>query len=261
MPINETALREMVEGFSLVKACDRVKNGMLRIATPFQYADGSHIDLFLEQDLTQEWKLTDMGQTIAYLLDLHVKPWSSKRRDQAVTDICQALGVQKEDAQLYRRIPANEPSVFTDSLVRLAQACIRVADIALTQRFRMVSAFRDEVEEFVATIDVPYETPYVLAGRFRKDVEVDFMVQGQVTKSLILTLSTQNAAAAHGLCNEVFRKWYDLSDHRQSHLFVTAFDTTTDVFRHDDLSRIRDVSSVLGFPAEVDALQEMLAAA
>lgn len=259
MATDESTVRRMVEGFSLVKACDTVQNGMLRIATPFQYADGSNVDLFLEADLSQELTLTDMGQTIAYLLDMHVKPWSSKRREQAVADICESLEIQKKGAQLYTLIPADDPAAFTNAIVRLSQACIRVAELALTQKFRMVSAFREDLEEFIATIDVPYETPFRVLGRFG-EVELDFKTQGRTSSSLILTLSTQNNAAAHGLCNEVFRRWYDLSEKRCEFTFLTTFDTNTDVFRDDDLSRLREVSTVFGFPAEADSIQDALAA-
>lgn len=260
MTMDCAGLRKLVEGFSLVKECDEIRNGMLRISTPFQYADGSHVDMFFERDLAQEWKLTDMGQTFAYLLDLHVKPWSSKRREQALSDICTSLGVSREGGQLFVRVPENRPDILTSAMVCLAQACLRVSDLAMTQRFRMVSAFRDDVEEFVANADLLYETQYALEGRYGKPVEVDFRIKGRATSSLVLTLSTANATAAHGLCNEVFRRWYDLEHHRSEHLFLTAYDTTTDVFREDDLHRLRDVSAVLGFPAEADAMHEAIAA-
>lgn len=262
MAIDEQSLRRMVEGFSLVKSCDSVENGMLRVATPFQYSDGSQVDLFIENELLPEKDviLSDMGQTVAYLLDLHVRPWTSKRRELAVVDICQSLGVHKEGGQILTRVPSLESTAVTDAIVRLSQACIRVADLALTQRWRMVSAFRDEVEEFIDSVDVNYETPFTLPGRYDREVDLDFKVIGRQTKSLILTLSTQNAAAGHGLCNEVFRKWYDIHDHQQGFQFITTFDSTNDVFRQDDLNRIQDLSTLFGFPAQADGLAEALAA-
>lgn len=260
MALDRSELTRLVQTFSLVKDCDTIENGMLRIATPFQYPDGSFIDLFLEQDLSQEWKLTDMGQTVAYLLDLHVKPWSSARREQVVADICASLGVRRDGAQLFVRVPENGSLELTSAMVRLAQACLRLADLAMTQRFRMVSAFKDEVEEFIVFNDLRYDTPYVLEGRFGKPVEVDFRVQGRASTSLLLTLSTANSVAAHGLCNEVFRRCYDLQLHRAENLLITTYDTTTDVFREEDLCRIREVSTLFGFPAEAEALQDVIAA-
>ena len=64
---------------ALVQQCDVVASGALRMLTPFQYPDGSQIDLFIEETkpLLGARILSDLGQTTSYLLDLQVKPWAS----------------------------------------------------------------------------------------------------------------------------------------------------------------------------------------
>ncbi|MEW6238138.1 MAG: DUF1828 domain-containing protein [Candidatus Omnitrophota bacterium] len=255
-------IRSLVSRFSLVQECDAVKNGMLRIATPFQYANGSQIDLFLGEDKTmfEGWMLTDLGQTTAYLLDLHVKSWTTKKRKQWTSDICESLDIRQNAGALFVYIKEQDIDHLPSSIVRLAQACIRVSDLAMTQQFRSVHPFREDLEEFIANLDVPYETSKVFQGKYDNQVEVDFHVMGRKTSSLILTLSTANAVAAHGLCNEVFRRWYDLSTLREKHIFITAYDTDNNVFREEDISRVGELSSVLGFPAEYQQLEDILAA-
>ena len=145
-------------------------------------------------------------------------------------------------------------------MVRLSQACIRVADLAFTQRFRSVGVFREEFEEFLADEALEYDLLFALPGRYGNTIDVDFRVYGRHVKTLVLTLSTGNAVSAHGLVNEVFRRWYDLESYRKDHQSLTVFDTTNDVFRDDDLARLGDMSLVVGFPADTERLRPILAA-
>lgn len=118
----------------------------------------------------------------------------------------------------------------------------------------------DEFEEFLAQIELDYDGPLSLTGPFDNQVEVDFRVRGRHVVSLIQTLSTANSNAAHGLSNEVFRKWYDLKASQVDHQLLTIYDTTDDVFRRDDLNRLGTLSTVLGFPADQESIRTALAA-
>ena len=141
-------IKEMVQGISLVRHCDTIRNGMVRMATPFRYPDGSLVDLFLGQNpsLFEGLKLTDLGQTTAYLLDLHVKPWATQKRKQRVADICNSLAVSREGGELVVYLPNEKASDIAEAMVRLGQACIRMSDLAFTQRLRPVNAFREDLE-------------------------------------------------------------------------------------------------------------------
>lgn len=258
------SLKQLATTLSLVTHCDVIKNGMLRLATPFRYPEGSQIDVFLGDSvlLGSEFKLTDMGQTIAYLLDLQIKPWATQKRKQIVDEVCKAMGVHREEGEFFVTLTHNQ--LFTndlpDSIARLSQVCIRVADLAYTQRLRTPTSFRDDVEEFITNDRIEVESGIVLPGRFNEDVTVDFRTKGKTSRSLILTMSTNNHAAAHGIGNEVFRKWYDLSPQQGEFQFVTIYDSTTNAFRDDDLARLNELSTVLAFPAQQETIVEALAA-
>jgi hypothetical protein len=235
---------------------------MLRISTPFQYPDGSQIDVFIGNEeplFPDKLVLTDLGQTTAYLLDLQVKPWTTAKRKRIINDICTNLEVELRGGALM--IPlTTDPNDIPEAIVRLAQACIRIPDVAFTQRFRNVSVLNEEFEEFLSQTELDYEGPVTLLGPFDNEVEVDFRVRGHHVVSLVQTLSTANSNAAHGLSNEVFRKLYDLKTYSVDHQLLTIYDTTTDVFRRDDLNRLSTLSTVLGFPAEQDSIHTALAA-
>jgi hypothetical protein len=262
MAMDCAQLGRFVSGFSLVRECDQIRNGMLRISTPFQYPDGSQVDVFIGNEeplFPDKLVLTDLGQTTAYLLDLQVKPWATAKRKQIIFDICTNLDVELRGGALM--IPlTNDASGIPQAIVRLAQACIRIPDVAFTQRFRAISVLNDEFEEFLAQTELDYDGPVTLRGPFDNEVEVDFRVRGRHLVSLVQTLSTANSNAAHGLSNEVFRKWYDLKTYSADHQLLTIYDTTNDVFRLDDLNRLGTLSTVLGFPAEQDSIQTALAA-
>lgn len=254
------SLKAFLGSFSLIRACDIIRDNSLRIATPFQYPDGSLIDVFLEgdTDLFDTLELTDKGQTTAYLLDLQVKHWTTTRRKTIVADICKSLGVMHEGGVFKIRFPNTEISSVSDYLVRLAQACIRVTDVVFTQRFRTQGVFFEDVEEFISGISVPYETGIILPGRFGKQVEFDFKVHGKKVESVIQTVSSPSTAV-HGISTEVFTRWFDIFHLRNSYQLVTLYDSGRD-FRSDDIQRLSEVSEVVAFPAEQDRLKEMLAA-
>ncbi len=257
-----SALQRLVGGFSLVEACDVVRNGMLRLSTPFRYPDGSAIDLFLspQPDTAGTLTLTDLGHTTAYLLDLGIKPSSTKKRQLQWQDICQSLGVTRDGGELKIHVESARAPEIATLIVRLAQACLRTADMALTQRLPVADTFGETFEEFVAETDLRYEAAVEVIGRYQKPVPIDYRVRGQATTSLVQTLSTGNTAAAHGLCNEIFRRWYDLAPERPRHAFVTVYDTTNDAVRDDDLLRLSELSLVMGYPAQARQLADVLAA-
>jgi hypothetical protein len=254
-------LRKLVSQFSLVEDCDFIKDGSLRIATPFNYPNGSQVDLFLgySNGLFSQYVLSDYGLTANYLLDMHIKPWSTSKRRQLIQDICETLEVES-DTGVFRVALGREIENLSSAIVRLAQACIRVSDLSFTQRLQNSATFQESVEEFIAGAELTYETEPVLIGALNNPVKVDFRVKGAKVLSLVQTLSAPNPTNAHPKSVEVFTRWFDLQSHNgQRHQFVTVFDTINS-FKEYDLERLALVSTVVGFPEEREELQEILAA-
>ncbi len=245
---------------SLIKDCDLINANLLRIATVFQQVNGSYIDLFLKtkDGLWEELFLTDLGETTAYLLDLHVKIWTTEKKKQAVADICDSLDVMHVGGEF--QIKLQNLDELPMAMVRLSQVCIRVSDLAVTSRFRSVSIFKEDVTDFLDSNDLIYKSNVIIPGRHDNQVSIDFEVTGQRVKTLILTLSSPNEASVHGLSTEVFRKWYDIQSQTQQYQFVTLYDAYTNVIRNEDLERIRDFSTTFGFPAEEETIKLALAA-
>jgi Domain of unknown function DUF1828 len=262
MDINCEQLRDIVSGFSLVHQCDVVKNGMLRISTPFNYPNGSQIDLFLYSSggLFNGYILSDYGMTADYLLDMQIKFWATKKRKLLIEDICEALKVEHHSGVLQVSLQ-DDLSDLSMSIVRLAQACIRVTDLSFTQRLQISGTFQEDVEEFIATAELPYESDVELVGSYGKVVRVNFRVIGKTVTSLVQTLSFSTIPNAHIAANEVFRKWWDLRPHHNSHQFLTLYDAqNSTAIKEEDIERIGEFSTILTFPDQQEEIQEALAA-
>jgi hypothetical protein len=245
---------------SLVESCDTIRNGMIRMATPFNYPNGSKIDLFLgsESPLFESHYLTDLGNTTAYLLDMQIKPWATKKRKQIMADVCGSLGITHVGGEFRVGVESNDQ--IASAMVRLAQACIRITDIAFTQRNILPGGFKEDVEEFIASSDLRYDSDLSLAGQYENMVPMDFMVYGKKVDSFVLTLSSGIPGSAHTSANEVFRKWFDLADYRPTTQFVSVLDTRNNAFRPEDIARIMSLSTILQFPEQQEELRETLAA-
>lgn len=266
-----SAVERLVSGISLVQSCDSIQGGV-RMLTPFQYPNGAHIDLFLRarEPLLDEVVLTDLGQTTSYLLDMQVKPWATNKRRQIIEDICRALDVRWNSGQI--EIPFNMADLsqpdssgsISGSMMRLAQACIRVSDLAFSARLWSTGSFKDEVEEFFESTQVRYEADVTELGRNGEQVKFDFRVFGETTVSLILSLSAASTVSAHNASNEVLSRWVNLGRKKTNQpqalqatqQRITILDESHDVFRDGDLRLLGTLSTVIAFPTEQEQLKQ-----
>lgn len=254
--IDPSKLIAVLKASALVRDIDQVP-GYLRCETAFLYPDGSSVDVFVGEDqpLFNRFRLSDLGQTMTWLLDMQVRPWQSKRRQQLLEDALRIYKVEQVGGAL--QLAITSPEELVPGIISLGQACVRVADLFYTRKLHLQTNFSEEVEEFLADIELPYETDRELEGLHGR-VRVDFIVHGR-RDSLLLTLAPGHSAhQAHVAANEIFSRWYDLGERKEQR--VTVFDDRSDVYRPDDLARIRDKSDLVGL-SETRALQELLLAA
>lgn len=252
-------IKRRVEGHGLVHEVEETKRGHVRIETGFLYPEGSFVDLFVPRDgtLFPEIKLSDFGQTMQWLLDVQVRPWLSKKRQEFVRDALRLYDVTQHGGALELTLKSLDELV--DGIVRLGQACVRVSDLIYTRRSSLQSPVTEEVEEVLADGELEYEPNKELQGRFGAPVRVDFLVHGRRMKSAVLAWSSANSSQAHVQANEIFRRWYDLDVPTRQEQRVTVLDDRYDVYRDDDLQRLRDQSDVIGL-SDRTGLVDLLAA-
>ena len=162
--------------------------------------------------------------------------------------------MHQEGAQFQIEVPEGSVATLGESVLRLAQACIRVSDIAFTGTHRGVSAFREQVEDFIEEKQLSYEPDYTLVGAKGNEVRIDFRVESLSRPSLVQTLSAGNEVSARHQADNVFTKWYDIREHGEQHQFMTVVDSSVDVLKLFDLRRILDFSEVIRFPSHQETL-------
>lgn len=252
-------LRNQVQCAALIKSMDLLPKGYVRIETGLLYPDGTAIEVFLSQRAAGEnYWLSDLGQTMAWLLTMQIKPWQSKKRKTFLEDAIELFGVTQNGGAL--EVEVASIGLVSESILRLAQACLRASDLLLTRRAALQAAFPEQVEEVISDSDLTYEANVELIGRSGRPVKVDFLVRGARTRSAVLTLASGNSSQAHVAANEVFSRWYDLQGaEEQADQRVTLFDDSRDVYRDNDLRRLQEMSVVLGV-SDPQAVREVLAA-
>jgi hypothetical protein len=259
-------VQRQLEDRSIVRTIDLVPKGHIRIMTGLLYPDGAGIDVFVVNEPPvspgsstppQRVRLSDLGQTIAWLLDVGVRPWLSKKRQAFVEDVLRLYDVQQDGGELLLDLKPGDD--LTVGVLRLAQACIRVADLTFTRRASLQSSFSEDLEEVLADAELRFEVGSELVGRKGKLVRVDYLVTGRTKRSAVLALSALNAQSAHNSANEIFRKWYDLDLPGQDHKNVTVYDDRQPFHREEDLDRLQDFSTVIPF-SENKTLVDLLVA-
>ena len=182
----------------------------------------------------------------------------SKKRQRFGEDALRIYDVRQAGGALETGL-GGDLDDLSDAVVRLGQACLRVADLTYTRRTSLQSRFSEELEETIADAEVDYEPNAQLRGRFGKEVAVDFLVRGRRTRSAVLGWSASNSSTAHTVANETFRKWYDLSIPGRDEQRVTVLDDRFDTHRSDAIDRLRELSNVVPL-SDRRSLVDLLAA-
>ncbi len=256
--IDVTEIRASVDGHGVVRSVDKLPRGHVRIETELSYPDGSYVDVFVKAPLTEtDVRLSDLGQTTTWLLDLAVRPWQSKTRQRLLEDAIQLYEAEQVGGAIELVVPSR--AALVKGVIRLAQACVRVADLYYTRRMSYAVSATDELEEFLSDADLSYKPNAELNGMFAP-VKVDFLVAGERKNSALLMWSSANNSQAHQLGNEIFRKWYDLNIPARTEQRVTVFDDRYDTYRKEDFARVRSISDLVAF-SDKTTLRDLLTAA
>ena len=227
----------------LVRSADRVPSGALRLETVFRYPDGASIDVFVTKPQAEgePLVLSDFGQTFDWLAQLPEDPRASKAGQELLAEVIALHGAVERAGAREREVGA--ATRLAEGVVELAQLCIRAADLAYTRRPVGLSSARHRLEALLQAARVPFMADAEVEGRFGVRVPLEFLVQGVSGRAGVLMLSPESGAHAHERVNEVFRRWYDLEGAALAR--ITVFDDRVDLYREDDLRRLREVSTLV----------------
>lgn len=253
--------RNLITGSAIIRACDVAPDRSLRIQTTFEYPGNENVDVFVRHSPDGgPIELTDAGMTVGQLLGFGVDIDGTERRRQFVRNVCDQLGILRDRGQFVAIVPEPIQDNFGPTAVRLAQACVRIADLIITHQSRLNSTFLDEIEEGLDSLGFPVTPGALLRGNHDRDVRVDYVVNTPRLPTAIIGVSAKAQATAQNRVNATFRKWYELSSRATDFQFVTLLDSRFDVWREADRTLLEDVSEVFEYPAEADAFRELVAA-
>jgi hypothetical protein len=243
------ACQEIRERIGELFHCEEVGE-YIRIRTPYLYPDGDYIDLFIKAH-QDAFTVSDLGETTRWLRMQTVAPRRSPKQKQMIEDACLTHGVELYRGTLTAR-STQDPTALTAAISRLSQAALRVSDLWFTFRTRVFESVTDEVAEFLAAKEIPFDRGEKLIGRSGRGYTIDFHTRTQRKSSLIALLSTGSRSAAARIVDHVMAVWYDLNHLKigqESLQFVSLFDDNLDVWRPEEFRLMEEFSTVARWSA------------
>lgn len=212
----------------------------VQVRTPFLYPDGRIIDLYIRTD-NDRWTATDLGETHRWL-DAH--SWSDKRtagQQELVRQVCATLGLDEFRGALVTKV--DDPAHAAEAVTRLAQGAMRVADLWLTFRAKVIETVRDQVAEYLDHRKIAYERQIVREGKSKTQWKIDFETRLSKKTSWIQVLTTGSRGAAAQIRDHTVAAWVDLGGENGTEL-ISLFDDSLNIWREEDVRQLEAVSTV-----------------
>ena len=216
----------------------------VRVRTPMLYPDGGVVDVFV-LERRSGYTVTDHGDALGWLGLQSVSAQRSPKQQMLLQDVCQTLRIELSQGRLVlRSVPKDD---VAESVLRVAQAVVRVSDLWFTLRSQSIQTTADEVDEWLREKQIPFERQVRKQGRSTQAWTIDFETHIGNQVSLVFLLSTGSRGTVRRLAEHVLAGCVDLSHlkAREPELaFVSLFDDTEDVWRPEDFSLVNDYSEV-----------------
>ena len=239
--------------------CSPAPQEGVRVRTPMLYPDGDVVDVFI-LERSESYTVTDFGDALGWLGLQSVSRRRSPRQEALVRDVCRTLRIGLFQDQLVLRNVLKD--ALAESVLRVAQAAVRVSDLWFTLCTQSLQTTADEVDEWLRDKRIPYERSVQRQGRSTRPWTVDFETHTDNRTSLIFLLSTGTRGAVRRLVEHVLAGCVDLNHLKttqQGLFFVSLFDDTEDVWRAEDFSLV-DGHSEIAHWSRPDEFERLLRA-
>ena len=239
--------------------CSPAPQDGVRVRTPLLYPDGGVIDVFV-LERGDSYIITDFGDALGWLGLQSVSQIRSPKQQSLIDDVCQTLRIQLFHEQLVLR---SVPEIaLAESVLRVAQAALRVSDLWFTLRGQSIQTTSDEVDEWLREKQIKFRRQVTKQGRSTRNWTVDFETETANRTSFVFLLSTGSRSASRRITEHVLAECVDLNHlkERQINLaFVSLFDDTADVWRPEDFGLL-EVHSEIARWSYPDELERILTA-
>ena len=239
--------------------CSPAPQEGVRVRTPMLYPDGGIVDVFVLES-GDRYTVTDFGDALGWLGLQAVSRQRSTKQQMLIRDVCQTLRIDLFQGQLVLRSVTND--ALGESVLRLAQAVVRVCDLWFTFRGQSFQSTADEVDEWLREKQISFERQVQKQGRSTQNWTIDFETHTDNRTSLVFLLSTGSRGAVHRLTEHVFTGCGDLNHlkiDQPSLTFISLFDDREDVWRPEDFSLV-EVNSEIALWSRPDEFESLLRA-
>ena len=228
----------------------------VRVRTPMLYPDGGVVDVFV-LERSGRYIVTDFGDALGWLGLQSVSQRRTKNQDALIQDVCLTLRIEKSRDQLMLRDVSSVE--LGESVIRVAQAVVRVSDIWFTLRSQVVQTTADEVDEWLREKEIDFERDVSKEGRSTQNWKVDFETHTVSRNCFIFILATGTRGVVRRMTEHVVAGCVDLNHFREIEpnlTFVSLFDDRQDVWQPRDFSFVEEVSQIARWshPAEFESL-------
>ena len=124
--------------------CSPAPQEGVRVRTPMMYPEGGVVDVFV-LERSNGYTITDFGDALGWLGLQSISRQRSPKQQMLVQDVCQTLRIELFQDQLVLRQVVRE--ALGESILRVAQAAVRVSNLWLTFRSQPSQNTVDEVDE------------------------------------------------------------------------------------------------------------------
>lgn len=236
--------------------CSPAPQEGVRVRTPMLYPDGGVVDVFV-LDRGNRYIVTDYGDALGWLGSQLISRRLSPKQLFLVEDVCQTLRIQLFHRQLVIREIKGE--ALGESVLRVAQAVVRVSDLWFTVRSQSFQNTADEVDEWLRERQIAFERDLEKQGRSTRPWKVDFETHTDDRTSFVFLLSTGTRGAVRRLAEHVLAGCVDLAHLKANQpglVFVSLFDDTEDVWRAEDFNLVNEYSEIARWsrPDEFESL-------
>ena len=241
-------------------ACSPAPQEGVRVRTPMLYPDGDVVDVFV-LERGSGYTITDFGDALGWLGLQSISRQRSPKQQMLIQDVCQTLRIELfQDQLVIRQVVSDE---LAESVLRVAQAAVRVSDLWFTFRSQSFQNTADEVDEWLREKRIPFDRQVTKQGRSAQNWTIDFETHTDNRTSLVFLLSTGSRGTVRRLAEHVLAGCVDLSHLKidQSGLaFVSLFDDTEDVWRPEDFNLVDEHSEIARW-SRPDEFESLLRAA
>ena len=237
--------------------CSPAPQEGIRVRTPLLFPDGGIVDVFV-LERGSSYIITDYGDALGWLGMQSVSRHLSRKQEMLVRDVCKTLGLELNHNQLVLRSVRDDE--LGESVLRIAQAVVRVSDLWFTLRSQSFLTTADEVDDWLREKHITFERHKRREGRSRRNWRVDFETQTDSHVSLVFLLSTGSRGSTKRITEHVLAGCVDLShlkSNQPSLTFVSLFDDTQDVWREEDFRLVEEQSEVALW-SRADQLEQLL---